>query len=62
MVIVGRREAAETRALLAVAGSLGALSDELVVVDEDSRSDWQELAPFAAQLPMREGRATAVAK
>ncbi len=59
VVIVGQREAADTRALLAVCKRLSLFTDELLLVDEPSRASWQVVAPFAAQLPMLEGRATA---
>jgi len=59
VVIVGERDAADTHALCAVAAAQAAFSDELLVVEEGSRPAWQELAPFAAQLPLRDGHATA---
>jgi uncharacterized protein YyaL (SSP411 family) len=59
VVIVGPRERDDTRALLGVAESRLRADDDVVVVDDANRAALAKLAPFAAALPMREGRATA---
>ncbi len=59
VVIVGDRTAVDTQELLAVVAEHAGFSDEMLVVEEAARSLWQELAPFAAELPQVDGRATA---
>lgn len=59
IVIVGPRDRADTRALLAVTESRLRADDDVVVVDDANRDALAMLAPFAASLPMRDGRATA---
>ncbi len=59
VVIVGEKEAAGTRALLAAYFQHAAFSDELILVDEASRSGLETVAPFAARLPRLGDQATA---
>ena len=59
VVIVGPRDHADTRALLAVAEARVRADDDIVLVDDANREALKSLTPFAALLPMREGRTTA---
>ena len=59
IVIVGPRDRADTRALLAVAESRLRADDDVVLVDDANRVALGALVPFAAGLPMRDGLATA---
>jgi uncharacterized protein YyaL (SSP411 family) len=59
VVIVGPRERADTRDLVAVFAARLRADDDLVVVDESTRATLSRWVPFAAALPMRDGRATA---
>jgi len=59
LVIAGERDAADTRALIAVFESRLRPDTDLVVVADGTREALARLAPFAAALPAREGRATA---
>jgi uncharacterized protein YyaL (SSP411 family) len=59
VVIAGEPGLAETRALVAAYESRLQPDADLVVVDAASRPRLSTLVPFAAALPMREGRATA---
>jgi hypothetical protein len=58
VVIVGRRGAEDTRALTRVFDRRLRPHDALLVVDPAAPGPLADLAPFAASLPMREGRAT----
>jgi uncharacterized protein YyaL (SSP411 family) len=59
VVIAGELERDDTRALVAVYESRLRPDEDLVVVEEASRGRLAKLVPFAAELPMRDGRATA---
>jgi uncharacterized protein YyaL (SSP411 family) len=59
VVIAGELERDDTRALVAVYESRLRPDEDLVVVEESSRGRLAKLVPFAAELPMRDGRATA---
>ena len=59
LVIAGEKSAADTRELVAAFESKFRPDDDLLVVDEASRPRLAGLAPFAAKLPARHGRATA---
>ena len=59
VVIVGPRDHVDTRALLAVAEARLRADDDIVLVDDANREALKPLTPFAALLPMREGRPTA---
>jgi len=59
LVIVGDPAATQTRELLAVVRSRLRPDLDVVVVSEASRALLAPLVPFAAALPMRDGRATA---
>jgi uncharacterized protein YyaL (SSP411 family) len=59
VVIAGELERDDTRALVAVYESRLRPDEDLVVVVEASRGRLAKLVPFAAELPMRDGRATA---
>ena len=59
VVIVGPRERDDTRALVAEYETRLRADDDLVRVDDTNREALARWVPFAAALPMREGRATA---
>jgi hypothetical protein len=59
VVIAGDLERDDTRALIAVYESRLRPDEDLVVVEESSRGRLAKLVPFAAELPMRDARATA---
>ncbi len=59
VVIAGDLERDDTRALVAVYESRLRPDEDLVLVEEASRGRLAKLVPFAAELPMRDGRATA---
>ena len=58
-VIVGPRERDDTRALVRAFDSRLRPDDDLVVVSDETRDALTRLVPFAAKMPMRDGRATA---
>jgi hypothetical protein len=59
VVIVGQRERDDTRALVRTYESGLRAADDLVVVDDAARAALSKRVPFAAALPMKDGRATA---
>ena len=59
LVIAGRPENADTRALVAVYESRLRPDTDLLVVSAATREALARLAPFAASLPERDGHATA---
>jgi uncharacterized protein YyaL (SSP411 family) len=58
-VIVGPPARDDTQALIREFESCVRPDDDLVVVSDETRDALARLAPFAAKMPMRDGRATA---
>ena len=61
VVIAGPREREDTRSLVDVVESRLRPDEDIVLVSDDTRAALERFAPFAAALPMKDGRATAYA-